>query len=74
MNNIEINYYFKDNIEFFCWAIDFFGENIIYEGNTQYCLFAITNLSNIENEYQVDILILLLKLYLIFLLIMKILI
>ena len=50
MNNIEINYYFKDNIEFFCWAIDFFCENIIYEGNTQYCLFAITNLSNIENE------------------------
>ena len=50
MNNIQINYYFKENIDFFIWGINFFCENIIYEQMTHYCLLGMSYLCNVENK------------------------
>ena len=50
MNNIQINYYFKENADFFIWGINFFCDNIIYEQMTLNCLLGMSYLCNIENK------------------------
>ena len=50
MNNIQINYYFKENIDFFIWGINFFCDNIIYEQMTLNCLLGMSYLCNVENK------------------------